>query len=115
MVVEVRLLGAAGVCGPGFVGHPAWPNPIEGKIQANDLGQYDFTPQQYQVLIKLTATLCRTFPKLKCQYPVDVHGRLITRKVAGCRIEELKGQLGALSYPDGQGGSWHCFPVELRD
>ncbi|HZT21894.1 MAG TPA: glycoside hydrolase family 3 C-terminal domain-containing protein, partial [Verrucomicrobiae bacterium] len=63
--------GAAGVRTPGFVGHPARPEPIVGRIQGQELVQYDFTPQQYQALIKLTAALCRIFPKIQCRYPTD--------------------------------------------
>ena len=38
-------------------------------IQGEDLVQYDFTPEQYAALTKLTAALCKIFPKLKCRYP----------------------------------------------
>ena len=44
-----------GVRTPGFVGHPARAELVNGKIQGEDLVQYDFTPQQYEALAKLTA------------------------------------------------------------
>lgn len=46
-----------------FVGHPARPMPVRGTIQNTDLVQYDLTPQQYAALTKLTAALCKVFPK----------------------------------------------------
>lgn len=86
--------GAAGILTPVFAGHPARPDPIYGNIQGEDLVQYDFTPQQYQALIKLTATLCKIFPRLKCQYPVDAEGRLIPHKLTRQQWENYHGVLG---------------------
>src|SRR5205807_90694 len=43
---------------------PSRDVPVSGNIQGEDLSQYDLTPQQYESLIKLTATLCKTFPKI---------------------------------------------------
>jgi N-acetylmuramoyl-L-alanine amidase len=73
--------GDGGIRTVGFVGHPAHPNPIRGNIQGEDLFQYDYTPQQYAALIKLTATLCKIFPNLPCRYPKDASGKLITHKL----------------------------------
>ena len=42
---------------------------------------YDLTPEQYDSLIKLTATLCKTFPKIKCDYPRDASGKLVPKKL----------------------------------
>jgi N-acetylmuramoyl-L-alanine amidase len=86
--------GAAGVRTPGFVGHPSRPDPIYGKIQGHDLVQYDFTPQQYQALIKLTATLCKVFPQIKCQYPVDKDGKVIPHKLSNAELRNYHGILG---------------------
>ena len=36
---------------------------VTGKIHGHDFVQYDFTPQQYEALAKLTATLCRGVPE----------------------------------------------------
>ena len=43
---------------------------------------YDFTPQQYDSLTKLTAALCTVLPKIRRDYPRDEHGNLITHKLA---------------------------------
>jgi N-acetylmuramoyl-L-alanine amidase len=86
--------GDGGVRTKGFVGHPARPEPVHGNIQGHDLVQYDFTPQQYQALTRLTATLCKVFPKIKCEYPKDNAGRLITRKLPDDQLDAYQGVLG---------------------
>jgi N-acetyl-anhydromuramyl-L-alanine amidase AmpD len=87
-------LGAAGILTSNFVGHPARPGPIEGNIQGKDLVQYDFTPEQYQALIKLTAALCKIFPKIRCQYPTNDSGQLITYKIPNDALTNYEGILG---------------------
>ena len=79
---------------PGFTGHPARPEPIRGIIQGDSLIQYDFTPQQYAALIKLTATICQIFPQIKCDYPKDAAGQLITHKLPDEALKNYKGILG---------------------
>jgi N-acetyl-anhydromuramyl-L-alanine amidase AmpD len=83
-----------GVRTKGFVGHPARPELITGKIQGEELCQYDFTPEQYQALVKLTATLCRIFPKIKCDYPKDDDGKLIPKKLDEAAWKNYHGVLG---------------------
>jgi N-acetyl-anhydromuramyl-L-alanine amidase AmpD len=89
-----KELGDGGVRTPGFVGHPARPDLIEGKIQGSDWFQYDYTPQQYAALIKLTAALCTIFPKLECRYPTDAHGKLIPHKLPDEELKNYEGVLG---------------------
>lgn len=79
---------------PNFVGHPDRDEPIVGEVQGHMLRQYDLTPQQYDSLIKLTATLCMTFPKIKCDYPKDAEGHLITRKLDDKQLAAYEGVLG---------------------
>ncbi|HEV2454594.1 MAG TPA: N-acetylmuramoyl-L-alanine amidase [Verrucomicrobiae bacterium] len=86
--------GASGILTSNFVGHPARPQPIEGNIQGKDLAQYDFTPEQYQALIKLTAALCKIFPKIRCQYPTNDSGQLITYKLPNDALTNYEGILG---------------------
>ena len=78
----------------GFIGHPARPELVHGNIQGHDLVQYDFTPEQYAALSKLTATLCAVFPKIQCDYPKDSAGRLITHKLPEEQLEAYQGVLG---------------------
>ena len=86
--------GDGGERTPNFVGRPARTDPVRGNIQDTDLIQYDFTPQQYQALIKLTATLSKVFPKIKCDYPKDANGHLIPHKLADDELNNYEGVLG---------------------
>ena len=87
-------LGDGGIRTKGFVGHPARPQPVRGTLQGKELVQYDFTPQQYEALVKLTATLSRVFPKIKCEYPQDANGKLIPDKLPDDELEKFHGVLG---------------------
>ena len=53
-----------------------------------------YTPEQYAALIKLTATLCKIFPKLKCDYPKDADGKLIPHKLPDDQLNNYEGVLG---------------------
>lgn len=67
---------------------------VEGVIQGGNLYQYDFTPEQYEALTKLTATLCTVFPKITCDYPKDGSGQLIPNKVPDDQYTNYHGVLG---------------------
>jgi N-acetyl-anhydromuramyl-L-alanine amidase AmpD len=86
--------GAAGIRTRGYAGHPARPEPVRGEIQGHELVQYDYTPEQYQALIKLTATLCQIFPRLQCQFPADARGRVIPHKLPDAELRNYHGVLG---------------------
>ena len=62
--------------------HPSRNEPVVGVVQKQRLQQYDFTPQQYDSLIKLTATLCSIFPKIRCDYPRDAGEKPVTHRLA---------------------------------
>ncbi len=83
-----------GVRTPNFVGRPMRNELIQGTIQGQELVQYDFTTQQYESLIKLTATLCQVFPKLDCKYPTDAKGQLIPHKLPDEDWKNFRGILG---------------------
>jgi N-acetylmuramoyl-L-alanine amidase len=85
------------------VGHPARNKVVKGTIQGEALVQYDFTPQQYAALIKLTASLSKVFPKIKCDYPRDSEGKLIPRKLTD---SDLKAYAGVL-------GHFTCRPIKM--
>jgi len=87
-------LGDGGVRTPGFVGRPARPMYVQGRIHGKSVQQYDFTPQQYAALIKLTAGLCRVFPKMKCDYPRDSAGGLIRGKLPDKQLNRYAGVIG---------------------
>ncbi len=86
--------GDGGIRTPDFVGHPARNEPVRGEVQGQELTQYDYTPEQYQALIHLTAALCKIFPKLKCDYPRDAEGKLITKKLPDADLAAYEGVLG---------------------
>ena len=73
---------------------PARDEPVMGKVRGMQLVQYDLTPEQYDSLTKLTATLCTIFPKLPCDYPRDTSGNLITDTLSGEQWEQYQGILG---------------------
>ncbi len=79
---------------PDFVAHPARNDAVVGKIQHKEYRMYDLTPQQYDSLIKLTATLCTILPRIKCDYPRDAHGKLITHVLSDQQYENFHGLLG---------------------
>ncbi len=89
-----QQFGDGGIRTKGFVGHPARSEPVTGTVQGTELIQYDFTPQQYQALIKLTAALCKALPKIKCDYPRDAAGKLILQKLPDGELEAYQGVLG---------------------
>ncbi len=67
---------------------------IIGTVQGQELQQFDFTPQQYEALAKLTATLCTIFPKIRCDYPRDASGVLRREKLPSSDYEAYQGILG---------------------
>jgi hypothetical protein len=73
---------------------PIRDEPIVGNVQGQTLRQYDLTPQQYDSLIKLTATLCTIFPKITCDYPRDSSGKLVLVKLADDVLRDYHGILG---------------------
>jgi N-acetyl-anhydromuramyl-L-alanine amidase AmpD len=79
---------------PNFVGRPARRELIVGEVQGKKLHQYDFTPQQYKALAKLTATLCTVFPKITCDYPREADGKLMTHKLPSDELKQYEGVLG---------------------
>lgn len=93
IVIPARY-GETGIRTPDFIGRPARPEPVEGMVQGRSLYQYDLTPQQYAALIKLTAAVCRIFPKMKCDFPRDAEGKLITGKLPDAELAGFSGILG---------------------
>jgi N-acetyl-anhydromuramyl-L-alanine amidase AmpD len=79
---------------PNFVGRPARPEPVRGVVQGGELIQYDYTPEQYAALTKLTAALCQIFPGIRCDYPKDADGRLIPHKLPDDDLKRYQGVIG---------------------
>jgi N-acetyl-anhydromuramyl-L-alanine amidase AmpD len=89
-----QRFGDGGIRTPGFVGYPARSGIIHGMIQGKEMVQYDFTPEQYHALVKLTAALTRVLPNINCDYPRDPHGNVITRKLSDDVLKVYHGVLG---------------------
>lgn len=94
LTIPSRFGADLGIRTPGFVGRPARPEMVVGEIQKKELFQYDYTPEQYAALVKLTATLCKVFPRLKCEFPADDTGRVITDKLPDAQLRDYQGLLG---------------------
>ncbi len=73
---------------------PDRDDPVVGTVQGQSLAMYDLTPQQYDSLIKLTAALCRTFPKIRCDYPRDAQGNLAPAQLDDAAYASYQGILG---------------------
>ncbi len=78
----------------GEVLHPIRDEAVTGVIQGQEYAQYDLTPQQYDSLTKLTATLCKVFPKIRCDYPKDDQGHLIPQALPNDAYNRYNGVLG---------------------
>jgi N-acetylmuramoyl-L-alanine amidase len=89
-----QRFGDGGLRTKGFVGQPARPGLVTGNIHGEKLEQYDFTPEQYDALIKLTATLCDVFPKLKCDFPRDAGGKVVPGRLPDNVLTNYQGVLG---------------------
>jgi N-acetylmuramoyl-L-alanine amidase len=77
-----------------FTARPARLELVRGVIQGQELLQYDFTPEQYEALAKLTAALCKIFPNLPCEYPRDASGQLVRSKLGDAELKSYRGLLG---------------------
>ncbi len=87
-------LEKSGIRNQSILLHPDRNELVKGNIQGQNLEQYDLTPQQYAALARLTAALCTIFPKIKCDYPKDASGGLITQKLSENEFKAYSGILG---------------------
>ncbi|HEV2293164.1 MAG TPA: peptidoglycan recognition family protein [Tepidisphaeraceae bacterium] len=89
-----QRLGDGGVRTPNFVGYPVRDELVVGEVQGRARRQYDLTKEQYDSLIKLTATLCTVLPKIDPDYPRDEQGRLINHVLTEEQYDNFSGVLG---------------------
>lgn len=89
-----KRFGDGGIRTKNFVGRPTRAELVRGRIQGQELAQYDYTPQQYEALIHLTAALCKVLPKIRCDYPRDSSGQLVPAKLPDEELESYEGVLG---------------------
>lgn len=79
---------------------PSRPEPVSGTIHGRAYEQYDLTPQQYDSLIKLTAALHKTFPKIKLDYPRANDGGIYRTNLPGEVYDRYEGVLGHFHVQD---------------
>ena len=79
---------------PNFIARPGRNERIVGEVQSEKYVMYDYTPQQYEALIKLTAALCTVLPRINPDYPKDAQGKLITRTLPRETLEKYRGLIG---------------------
>jgi N-acetyl-anhydromuramyl-L-alanine amidase AmpD len=86
--------GDGGIRDKTIVLRPSRDDLVAGEIHGKTYRQYDLTPQQYDSLIKLTATLCTALPKITCDYPRDASGKLIATNLTDEQWAAYTGVLG---------------------
>jgi N-acetyl-anhydromuramyl-L-alanine amidase AmpD len=91
-----QSIGETGIRTPNFVARPARKELIKGCVQGRELMQYDFTEEQYQALIKLTAALARVLPKMKLDVPRTEDGEIRTTALSAEELDAYSGLLGHL-------------------
>jgi len=77
-----------------FGGRPARPGLLSGAIHGAPLVQYDFTPEQYESLAALAATLARVFPRIELDAPRDAAGRVRAEALSDDEEAAFHGILG---------------------
>ncbi len=102
-----------------YTGGPIRPDRVRSPIHGRMLEQYDFTPEQYAALAKLTAALCRALPRIACDYPHDAAGRVVPKKLPADEIERFRGVLGHYHIQEnkvdpGPALQWEKFIGEAR-
>lgn len=95
--VKIKLPGTPesnGIHNPDALLAPARNELVKGEIRGQVLEQYDLTQAQYDALVKLTATLCTVFPKIKPDYPRDSTGGLRLDTLSRPEFDAYQGLLG---------------------
>ena len=108
-----------GVRTPAFEGRPARPRRIRGTANGRDLEMYDLTPEQYDSLARLTAALCRVFPRIRPDAPRDAEGRVRTDVLSDEAFRAFHGILGhhhvsASKYDPGPAFDWERYLTLVR-
>lgn len=98
---------------PNYVGRPLRNEPVRGSVQGRSLVQYDFTPEQYAALIKLTATLNKVFPKMRLDYPSDAKGKLISHKLPDDALAKFTGIIAHFHIQDNKIDPGPAFQWDL--
>jgi N-acetylmuramoyl-L-alanine amidase len=87
-------LGDTGVRTHEFVARPARAERIVGPMQGKLRAQYDYTPEQYDSLVRLTAVLCKTLPRIQPDAPRDDAGSVLTTRMTEEHEARFRGIVG---------------------
>lgn len=102
-----------------FRGRPARSSLQSGRINGTGLVQYDFTPEQYESLGRLLATLTEVLPRIDVRVPRDTLGRVPNGQLTDAEFESFSGILGHYHVQDnkvdpGPAFDWERLLGELR-
>jgi N-acetyl-anhydromuramyl-L-alanine amidase AmpD len=102
--------------GPFFA---ARAEPLRGAIHGVEWEQVDFTPQQYETLVKLTAALRRVFPGIALDAPRAPDGRVRNDLMTRAEVDAFHGILGHYHITTerndpGPAFDWERFLAEVR-
>lgn len=89
-----KWLGDGGVRTAQFVGRPARRERIVGEVHGAEYAMHDFTPQQYDTLVKLLATLCEQFPRLEPDAPRGADGKVRMDALSDEEFANFSGLVG---------------------
>jgi len=73
---------------------PRKPELITGKLSDTIYQQYDYTPEQYAALVKLTAALSDIFPKIRLEVPRMPDGKIMDRTLSDQQWASFSGIMG---------------------
>lgn len=73
---------------------PDTPRLVVGTVQGEACRQYDFTPEQYAALAKLTAALADVFPRLPLDAPRGSDGQVVPHVLPPADLARFTGVLG---------------------
>jgi N-acetylmuramoyl-L-alanine amidase len=106
-----------GVRTPNFVGRPARQSIVTGRINGRDLMQYDYTPEQYASLVRLTAALARIFPNMRLDVPRAEDGSVRSDALSAEELAAWQGLLGHYHITRGKSDPGPAFDWDrlLRD
>ena len=89
-----RAIDRESIRTPNFVGHPSRNELIVGMMQGKPREQYDLTDQQYDALIRLTATLHTVLPQIRLAAPRDPDGSVPPHVLSDERQDSHRGLIG---------------------
>lgn len=73
---------------------PRRPEIVTGKVGDTTYVQYDYTPEQYAALCKLTAALSDIFPKIQLEVPRMPDGKLLEQTLTDEQWASFSGLMG---------------------